>query len=274
MRAHQFVAHLILDLVHIVLWRIAAHFEEQLAGQRIAVGVQAIGRQAENDIPDLDILASNDPVAFHHTHNKPRQIVLAIGIEAGHLGRLPADQGAAVMLTGIRDAFHHLLGDRRFQLSRRQIVHKEQRRGALHGNIVDAVVHQVSAHGGMQAHREGNLELRSYAIHAGDKHRVQVLGLVHREEAAKPANFAEHAAGKGFVRQILNALLGAVGAVYIHTGVGVGDGRASGRGVLGHGCFFLSVSVWGNSGFLANQQLLRPLIVTRSQGGALPEDGG
>ena len=126
----------------------------------------------------------------------------------------------------------------------------------------------------MQAHREGNLELRSYTIYAGDKYRVHVLGLVDREEAAEPADFAEHAAGKGLVRQILDALLGTVGAVDIHAGVGIGSGCASGCGILGHRYFFLSVSVWGNSGFLANQQLLRPLIVTRSQGGALPEDGG
>ena len=75
----------------------------------------------------------------------------------------------------------------------------------------------------MQAHVEGDLQLRSHAIHARDQHRVHVLGLVDREEAAKAANLAEHAAGKGLVRQILDALLGAVGAVDIHAGVGVGD---------------------------------------------------
>ena len=222
-RAHQLVAHFVLDLVDVVFGRVVGHFEQQLAGQRVSVGVQAVRSQAENDVADLHILAGDNPVAFHHAHDKSRQIVLAIGIEAGHLGRLAADQGAAVVLAGVGDAFHHFLGDRRLQLSRRQIVHKEQRRGALHGDVVDAVVHQVGAHGGMQAHLEGNLELRPHPIHARDQHRIHVLGFVHREQAAKAANFAEHAAGKGLVRQILDALLGAVGAVDIHTGVGVGD---------------------------------------------------
>ena len=75
-----------------------------------------------------------------------------------------------------------------------------------------------------------------------------VLGLIHREESAKPANFTQHAAGKGLVSQILDALLGAVGAIDIHTGVSVGDRCGGGCGVLGHGlsrCLFLNPSSVG-----------------------------
>jgi len=69
------------------------------------------------------------------------------------------------------------------------------------------------------------------------------------------------------VGQVLDALLGAVGAVDIHTGVGVSD-RCGGGGVFGHGFLAarsLSASVWENAGFLAKQELPRPLIVTRSK---------
>ncbi len=171
------------------------------------------------------------------------------------------------MLARIRNAFHHFLRDRRLKLSGRQIIHKKQRRRTLNSNVVHAVVHQVSAHRGMQPHFESNLQLRPDAIHARHQHRIDILGLVHREEAAEPANFTQHAAGKGLMRQILDALLSPVRAVNIDPSVGVGDGSSCGCGVLGHGlsrCPFLSASVWENAGFLAKQQFLRPLIVARS----------
>src|SRR5450755_2986153 len=51
------------------------------------------------------------------------------------------------------------------------------------------------------------------------------------------------------MRQVLDALLGAVGAADVHTGVGVGHGRRAGCGSLGHRFFFQTISIkalaWG-----------------------------
>jgi len=262
--AHQLITDFILDLVDVGFRRVAGHFEEQFAGQRISVGVQAIGGHAENDVADLHVFAGDDVLAFDHAHNKARQVVLAVGIEAWHLGGLAADQRAAVVFAGIGNAFNHFLGDLGLQLAGGEIVHEEQRSGALDGDVIDAMIDQVGSDGGVQPHFEGNLQLRSHAIDAGDQDGIQVLGLVDDEEATKAANFAEHTAGKGFVRQILDALLGAVGAVDIDTGVGVGN-SVGGRGMLSHGLLrrlflgtalgtllgstlgaSLNTSVWGN----------------------------
>ena len=65
---------------------------------------------------------------------------------------------------------------------------------------------------------------------------------VDGEQAAKAADFAQHAAGKGLVGQILDPLLGAIGAVNIYTGIGVGDSAL--RGIVGHGSQWVSVK-WG-----------------------------
>src|ERR1700735_3821703 len=116
------------------------------------------------------------------------------------------------------------------------------------------MVHQISANGGMQPHFESNPELSSHAIDARHQDGVHVLGLIDREEPAKPSNFTKHAASKSLVCQILDALLGAVGAVNLHACVSVGDGCGSGCRVLGHGlsrCLFLNPSVWESAGFLA-----------------------
>src|ERR1035438_9114234 len=52
-----------------------------------------------------------------------------------------------------------------------------------------------------------------------------------------PADFAEHTPGKGLVRQILDALLGAIRAADVHPGVGVSNRRRAGWGSLGHRFF-------------------------------------
>src|SRR6266853_59919 len=120
----------------------------------------------------------------------------------------------------------------------------------------------------MQAHLEGNLKLGSDTVDARYQHWIDVFGLVHGKKTAKASNFAEHAARKSFVGQVLDALLGAVGAVNIYASVGVGD-RCGGGGVLGHGFWrSLSSSSCGkDAGFLAKQELPRSLIVTRSKRG-------
>ena len=132
----------------------------------------------------------------------------------------------------------------RFKLADGQIIHEEERRRALHRDVVDAVVDQVGAHGVMDVHLKGDLQLGAHAVHAGDQHRVDILQLVHGEQAAEAADFAQDAAGKSLVGEIFNALLGAVGTVDVDARVGVSNWRIPGGGglyrgrlcgVVGHG---------------------------------------
>ena len=111
------------------------------------------------------------------------------------------------------------------QLAGGEVVHEEHGRGALHGDVVDAVVDQVGADGVVQVHLEGELQLGADAVHAGDQHGVEVFLLVDGKQPAKAADLAQHAAVKGLLREILDALLGAIGALDVHTGIGVGDRR-------------------------------------------------
>ena len=86
-----------------------------------------------------------------------------------------------------------------------------------------AVVHQISAHGVVQLHHESNFELGADAIDARNQHRLAIELLVDGEQPAKSTDIADHAAGKGLVRKIFDALLGAVRAVDVNPAVGVGD---------------------------------------------------
>ena len=193
-------------------------------------------------VADFDRLAGDDALALDRAHDESGQVVFAVGIKARHLGGFSADQGAAVVLAGVGQAFDDFLGDFRLDLAGGQIVHEEERRGALHRNVVDAVIDQVGADGVMDVHLEGDFQLGAHAVHAGDQDRIHPLRLVHGEQAAEAADFAQDAAGESLVGEILDPLFGAVGAVNVHTGVGVGDGGL--RGIMGHGSQCVSFK-WG-----------------------------
>src|SRR5204862_2825580 len=120
------------------------------------------------------------------------------------------------------------------EFARGKIIHEEHRRCALHRNVINAVVHQIGADRVMNVHLEGQLELRADAVYARNQHRINVLSLIHREQTAKAANFAQHALRERLMRQILDALLGPVSLIYVDARVRVSDrfGRSWGHDVL------------------------------------------
>ncbi len=60
------------------------------------------------------------------------------------------------------------------QLADRKVVEEEQRPGALHGDVVDAVVHQVLADRGVPSRHERDFELGAHAVRRTDQHRLLV----------------------------------------------------------------------------------------------------
>src|SRR5579872_431656 len=222
--AHQFAAHLVPELVYIGLRGVVPDLEKQFPGQRITVGVQAIGGQSHQDVTCFNRLASNDLVAVHNSHDKASEIIFAIGIEARHLRGFAAYQCAIVVAAGFSNSLHHLFHHGGIENAGSEIVHEEKRSGALDSNIVDAMVYQVCAHGVVQLHHEGHFELGADAIHTGNQHRITVLLLIDGEKAAEAANFTNHPAGEGAMGQVFDALLGAVRAVNINSTVSVSNG--------------------------------------------------
>ena len=128
------------------------------------------------------------------------------------------------MLAGFCQAFDNLLRDARVELAHGQVVHEEERGRALHGNVIHAVVHQVGADSVVDTHLESQLQLGPHAIHTGDENRIEVLSLVHSEEPAEAADLAQNAFGEGFMRKVLDPLLGAVSLIDIYARIRVSDG--------------------------------------------------
>src|SRR5215472_12620569 len=185
--------------------------------------MKSIRGKPDQNVASLYILSTNDLVAVYHANNKTGEVVFSIRIKARHLSGFAADQGAAIMLAAVDNTRYDLLGHLRLEVPTSQIVHEEHRSSTLHGNVIYAMVHQVGADGMMQAHFEGELELGANAIHARNQHRIAIFLLVDRKQPPEAANLAKHPAIEGFVRQVLDALFGAIGAVNVNTGIGVGD---------------------------------------------------
>ena len=72
------------------------------------------------------------------------------------------------------------------QLSDREIIQEKQRNRALHGDIVDAVVHQILADGVVAAGEKRDLQLGADAVGGTDQHRPLPAG--QQIAAAKAAD--------------------------------------------------------------------------------------
>ena len=112
-------------------------------------------------------------------------VVLAVGVEAGHLRGLAAEQRAAVLAARRRQPFDDLHGDVGIEPAGGEIVEEEQRLGALDEDVVDAVIDEIDADGVVDAGHERDAQLRADAVGARHQHRVG------DGRAAKPEQAAE-----------------------------------------------------------------------------------
>jgi len=67
--------------------------EEDATRQRVAVGVQPTRGEAEQGLTGAHASAVEQVLALDSTHQEARELEVAILVDAGHLGRLAADQG-------------------------------------------------------------------------------------------------------------------------------------------------------------------------------------
>ena len=189
-RAHEGRAGLVLELVDVVIGAIFCDFKQQLAGERVAVGMETIRREPKEDVAGLDLLAGDDVGPVDRADDGAGEIVLAIGVETGHLGCFAADERATVGAAGLGDAADDgldgviVLGEP----AGGEIVEEEEGCGTLDGDVVDAVIDEVRADGVVDSELEGDLELGADAVGGGDEDGVGKLDEIECEEAAEAAD--------------------------------------------------------------------------------------
>ena len=164
--------------------------------ERIAVGVQPIAGECDENIALPDPGTRDDLRLVNDAHDEAGEIVIGRGVDARHLSGFPADKGAAILATPRRNARYHPFHDVRQQLPERDVVQEEHRHGALHENVVGAVIDEAVPDGVVAFGLDGDFDFGSHAISAGDQQR-RAIPLGHAEHATKATKRAARAGGHG-----------------------------------------------------------------------------
>ena len=203
---------------------VPGHLEKQLAGQRVAIGVQSGRRQADQHVARADRPPRNQGVLFDPAHHRSGQIVLACRVQPRHLRGFAANQRTAVFAARARNARDYARGGFGVQLAHRQVVKEKQRHGALNGDVIDAVIHQVLANRIVPTGGKRDLELGAHAVHGA--HQNWLLEACQRVARAKRADLCEDPARKGALGHFLDSADGAVGFVDVNTCVAITNSLA------------------------------------------------
>ncbi len=142
------------------------------AHEGVAVGVDAARGQAEDDVALAHVVLAQHFGRVHHAHAEAGEVVVVRGHDAGVLGHLAADEGAAGLAAPRGDAAHHLGHLLGAELAHRHVVQEEQRLGAGDHHVVGAHGHEVLAHGVVAAQTLGQGQLGTHAVGAAHEHRV------------------------------------------------------------------------------------------------------
>src|SRR5271166_1407770 len=150
--------------------------------------------------------ARQQVAAFRRADRETGEVVIALGIQSGHLGRLAAHQRAAGFLAARCDAGDHRARLRDRQMTGREIVQEEQRLGALHHQIVDAHRHQIDANRIVQSGLDGQLQLGAHPVGGGNQDRVGEARRLRVEQGTEAAQPTQHAGAAGGPCQRLDRL--------------------------------------------------------------------
>src|SRR5690606_22005128 len=201
---------------------------DDLADQRITVGVGAGGGQGQQHVAGLYLAAIDDLGFLHYADAEAGQVIVVAFIHAGHLGGFTTDQRTAGQLAACADAGDHLGGDVDIQLARGVVIKEKQRLGAADHQVVDAHGHEVDADLVVlvQIHRQS--QLGADAVGSGHQHRLTVTrrNLAQGAEAAQTAHDFRARSALG---DVLDTIYKRVARIDIDTGVLVTDGGLGGR---------------------------------------------
>ena len=181
---------------------------------------------------------------FGGTDRKARQIVIALLVEAGHLGGLAPDQRAAGFPAALGDPRDDRGGRLRIELAAGEVVQEEQRFCTLHHEVVDRHRHEVNPDTAMQAGLDRNLDLGANAIGRGDQNRILEAGRLQVEQSAETADFGLSAGSRRGADHRLDEIDQAIAGVDIDARIRISQPVPA----LGHGLFQMLVR-WGYVGF-------------------------
>src|SRR5262249_40976392 len=116
---------------------------DQRADEREAVRMQPARRQADDDVARFAAGTVDEPISLDDADTRPREVELALAVDARQLGRLASDEhaaGAAADLRRALDEFGDLIG---LDSLGRDVVQEEEGVGSAAEHVVDAVGREI-----------------------------------------------------------------------------------------------------------------------------------
>ena len=146
--------------------------EKDMAGQGIAIGVQAIGGETENRVTRLNPAPIDYSCPLNDTDNAASEIVFPFAIHPRHLCGFAPDERTSSGATGAGETLKELMKHSRLQFFTPNVIEKKKRLSTNDGNIVDTMVDQIGPNSVMLVHGKSDFQLRSNTIDAGHQDRV------------------------------------------------------------------------------------------------------
>ena len=130
-------------------------------------------READAHVAFAHRVGPQDRLARDHADEETGHVVRARVVHPRHLGRLAADQRAAVRGARIGHRADDAREYRGIDPRRREVVEEEERLGAHRHRVVHAVVDEVGADDLVAIQKPRDLELRADAVGRRDQHAVR-----------------------------------------------------------------------------------------------------
>src|SRR5579862_1585126 len=130
--------------------------------------MQTVAGHPDDRVVDSDPLRPEERRLLDEADDEAGEVVVGWRVDARHLSGLAADQRTPILTTAGGYAADDRFGDCGVETTKRDVVEKEQRRGALHQNVVDTVIDQVMADRVVASRIDGDLDLGPDSVGAGD----------------------------------------------------------------------------------------------------------
>ncbi len=197
--------------------------DEHATHERVAIGVDAARREAEDDVPRLHLRPIDHLGPVNHAHAEAGEVVFCRLHDAGMLGHLAAHQGAAGLTAPLGYAGDDLRGELCVERADRDVVEEEERLCAAGEDVVRAHGDQIDANRLVPAQQLREPEFGAHAV--GPAHEYRVAHLLERRSAEQPAKAADVADDLAAVRRadgVADEVDRARSLGGVHTGVAVG----------------------------------------------------
>ena len=193
---------------------------EHPAHQGKAVAVNAGAGKTDQYVAGLQIRSRDHLLLIHDPYREAGKIVLVLRIKAGHLRRLPADQGGSRLSAAVRHALYDRSDLLRIIFPAGDVIQEKQRFSARAGNVVDAHRHAVDPHGIMPVHQERQLQLRSHAVRSGNQGGLfHIFKALHGKGSRKTTQPSQDLGTHGLLHVLLHQLNRSVTGFNIHSGI-------------------------------------------------------